>query len=132
MFKSNLKTIVFYSIFVLILTGLLFLFSFIKIYECGMIFGISSIFSIFYLLVNLEFGKCSNDLKSSKKKIIIMSILRYILIILMVVVPAIAIYFTPDLCEIGKYRFLFILLAGIPILFASLFFYIRAKKAEKE
>lgn len=127
MLRTRNSLIYTYGIFLLSCTCISLIGLINNIYEISMILAISSFFGLFYLQTSLNFMKSDSGDKN-KNHLIIFLLLRFLIISLSIVCCTIALYFSKDLLNLGSKRFLYILIAGFPLLTATLLYTLRSLK----
>ena len=126
-FGSNLRAILSYSTInvFLILLGLIGLP--FQVWEISAVLSICFPFGIFVLLIMFSnISSKINENQISAGKAILFSVLRFVCMSLGLILSFILIYFTQSDLE-NKFRYLYVLLAGIPLFLTIMTFYLRGE-----
>jgi hypothetical protein len=131
LFNSKKKTLITYSIIMVVITLISFLFLLLKIYEATMVLAISTVSNFLYLFLILYYGSDENKKVLAKGKgIFLFTIMRSLIVIASLTFSAISLLFTKNELFEQKYRMLFILITLVPYFMAIGAFNIYSKLGE--
>lgn len=131
LFNSKKKTLITYSIIMVVITLISFLFLLLKIYEATMVLAISTVSNFLYLFLILYYGSDENKKVLAKGKgIFLFTIMRSLIVIASLTFSTISLLFTKNELFEQKYRMLFILISLVPYFMAIGAFNIYSKLGE--